>query len=111
MKFLENNRSRVALTTNRWTASSQKKGYMAITAHFIDDSWVLQSRLLSIGGRHVGPHRFQIHENLLEALMCTQDWLWMEDKYTPIDAKVLENVLEDRDPDDESTLAKLDEIR
>ena len=32
----------------------------------------------SFGGRHVGPHRSQIHENLLEALMCTQDWLWAE---------------------------------
>ena len=46
LKFLESNKSRVALTTDTWTATSQKKGYMAITAHFIDDSWVLQSRLL-----------------------------------------------------------------
>ncbi|TYJ98100.1 zinc finger BED domain-containing protein DAYSLEEPER-like [Cucumis melo var. makuwa] len=62
---------------------------------------VASESAFSIGGRHVGPHRSQIHENLLEALMCTQDWLWAEDKHTPIDAKVLENVLHDRDLDDD----------
>ena len=46
MKILENNTSRVAITTDMWTASTQKKGFMAVTAHFIDNSWTLQSQLL-----------------------------------------------------------------
>ncbi|KAF1860147.1 hypothetical protein Lal_00033745 [Lupinus albus] len=31
-----------------WTASNQNKGYMTFTSHFIDDSWVLQSRLVRV---------------------------------------------------------------
>ena len=44
-KWLNQIKSRVAITTDMWT-SNKKKGYMSITAHFIDDNWVLQSRLL-----------------------------------------------------------------
>ncbi|KAL8136162.1 hypothetical protein AgCh_010675 [Apium graveolens] len=46
LSLLESNRSRVAITTDMWTASNQKKGYMAVTAHFIDASWNLQSRIM-----------------------------------------------------------------
>jgi hypothetical protein len=35
--------SRVAITTDLWTSDNQKRGYMAITAHFIDKSWNLRS--------------------------------------------------------------------
>ena len=45
MDLLGNNKSRIAITTDMWT-SYQKKGYMVITAHFIDDAWILQSRVL-----------------------------------------------------------------
>jgi len=38
--------SRVAITTDMWTATNQNRGYMTITAHFIDDLWRLQSRLV-----------------------------------------------------------------
>jgi hypothetical protein len=41
--FMAANNSRVAITTDMWTADNQKKGYMAITAHFIDQSWKLRS--------------------------------------------------------------------
>ena len=44
--LLENNDSRVAITTNMWTASNQKKEYMFVTGHFVDKSWHLQSRIL-----------------------------------------------------------------
>lgn len=30
---------RVAITTDLWTSDNQKRGYMAITAHFIDESF------------------------------------------------------------------------
>ncbi|XP_045797582.1 zinc finger BED domain-containing protein DAYSLEEPER-like [Trifolium pratense] len=46
MKMLDNHQGRVAITTDMWTASNQKKGYMAVTAHYIDGSWTLQSRIL-----------------------------------------------------------------
>ncbi|KAH9777018.1 BED-type domain-containing protein [Citrus sinensis] len=46
MALLENNDSRVAITTDMWTASNQKKGYMVVTRHFVDKSWRLQSRIL-----------------------------------------------------------------
>ena len=36
--------SRVAITTDLWTSDNQKRGYMAIIAHFIDESWTLRSR-------------------------------------------------------------------
>ena len=45
MDLLDNNKSRIVITTGMWT-SNQKKGYMVITAHFIDDAWILQSRVL-----------------------------------------------------------------
>lgn len=46
MKLLDANKSRIAITTDMWTSNNQKKGFMAITSHFIDDSWNLQNRLL-----------------------------------------------------------------
>ncbi|KAJ7976283.1 Zinc finger BED domain-containing protein RICESLEEPER [Quillaja saponaria] len=48
VKFMEDNEGRVAITTDMWTTSNQKKGFMAITAHYIDASWTLQSRILSV---------------------------------------------------------------
>ncbi|WCJ20036.1 Zinc finger BED domain-containing protein RICESLEEPER 2 [Euphorbia peplus] len=42
----EKNSSRFAITTDMWTASNQDKGYMVITAHFVDDSWKMQSRII-----------------------------------------------------------------
>ena len=45
MDLLGNNRSRIAITTDMWT-SNQKKGFMVVTTHFIDDSWTLQSQVI-----------------------------------------------------------------
>ncbi|XP_019248606.1 PREDICTED: zinc finger BED domain-containing protein RICESLEEPER 2-like [Nicotiana attenuata] len=45
-KLLEKVTSRIAITTDMWTSNSNKKGFMAITGHFIDDSWRLQSHIL-----------------------------------------------------------------
>ncbi|KAG6522072.1 hypothetical protein ZIOFF_019206 [Zingiber officinale] len=46
MKLLDSNASRIALTIDMWTTSNQQRGFMAITSHFIDVSWKLQSRLV-----------------------------------------------------------------
>nr|XP_027189971.1 zinc finger BED domain-containing protein DAYSLEEPER-like [Cicer arietinum] len=46
MGILEKIGSRIALTTHMWTVSNQKKGYMVITCHYIDDDWNMQSRIL-----------------------------------------------------------------
>ena len=32
----------------------------------------------STGGRCLGPHRARLHPTTLEALICSQDWLWSE---------------------------------
>lgn len=46
VSLIESNSSKVAITTDMWTCGSQTKGYMAITTHFIDDSWTLRSQIL-----------------------------------------------------------------
>ncbi|KAF8750253.1 hypothetical protein HU200_012509 [Digitaria exilis] len=46
VKYFQQLSSRVAITTDMWTANHQKKGYMAVTAHYIDDKWELRSFLL-----------------------------------------------------------------
>ncbi|CAL1356356.1 unnamed protein product [Linum trigynum] len=45
-KFIDNNKGRIAITTDMWTASNQKKGYMVVTTHYIDNSWALRSHIL-----------------------------------------------------------------
>lgn len=44
--LLEHNEGRIAVTTDMWTASNQKKSYMAVTSHFIDQRWALRNRTL-----------------------------------------------------------------
>lgn len=46
VKYFANFSNRVAITTDMWTAGYQKRGYMAVTGHFIDASWNLKSILL-----------------------------------------------------------------
>nr|XP_023884506.1 zinc finger BED domain-containing protein RICESLEEPER 3-like [Quercus suber] len=46
MHEIEKNRIRIAITTDMWTSQNKKRGFMVITAHFIDDLWRLQSRVM-----------------------------------------------------------------
>ncbi|KAL5555096.1 hypothetical protein UlMin_037332 [Ulmus minor] len=71
IKLIEDNKSRIAITTDMWTASNQKKGYMVVTAHYIDDSLILQSKILRF--MYVPcPHNA---ETISDALMgCLMDW-------------------------------------
>ena len=43
LKLLDSLDGRVAITSDMWTSTSQKRGYMAITAHYVDGCWNLQS--------------------------------------------------------------------
>lgn len=45
-KLFDGHEGRVAITTDMWTASHPKKGYMAVTSHFIDDQWILRNKTL-----------------------------------------------------------------
>ncbi|KAK2648919.1 hypothetical protein Ddye_016408 [Dipteronia dyeriana] len=45
LKLLDSIESKVAITVDMWT-SSTKMGYMVVTMHFIDTSWVLHSRIM-----------------------------------------------------------------
>lgn len=71
MEAIGRNRGRIAVTTGMWTFGNQKGGCMVITAHFIDDSWKLQSRNLRLVYMPC-PHTAQ---GLCDALMDTfLDW-------------------------------------
>nr|KYP32091.1 Putative AC9 transposase [Cajanus cajan] len=45
-EFISQNCQRVCLSSNTWT-SSQNLSYMCLTAHFIDNSWKLQKKVLN----------------------------------------------------------------
>ena len=47
LKLFDSLDRRVAITLDMWTSTSQKKEYMAITTHYIDGCWNLQSQILS----------------------------------------------------------------
>ena len=46
ISYMVETKSRVAITTDLWTSDNQRRGYMAITAHFIDDSWALRDIIM-----------------------------------------------------------------
>jgi hypothetical protein len=46
MAKIDNNESRVAITTDMWTLSNKKRGFMVVTAHYINDSWILESQVM-----------------------------------------------------------------
>ena len=46
LSFMQKNNARIAITTDMWTAENQKKGYMTVTGHFIDQGWQLRSCIL-----------------------------------------------------------------
>ncbi|KAK2665387.1 hypothetical protein Ddye_003961 [Dipteronia dyeriana] len=70
LKLLDSIESKVAINTDIWI-SSTKMGYMVVTMHFIDKSWVLHSRILRF--IHVlSPHdAISLGEQLVT---CFYDW-------------------------------------
>ncbi|KAH9752733.1 BED-type domain-containing protein [Citrus sinensis] len=71
MALSEDITSKVSITMDMWTSSNKKKGYMVVTAHFIDNSWTLQNRIL----RFIyvpSPHTAEALSN--ELAKCLLDW-------------------------------------
>jgi hypothetical protein len=46
IEYMAGIQSRVAIAPDLWTSDNQKRGYMAITAHFIDESWTLRNIIM-----------------------------------------------------------------
>ena len=46
IEYMAGIQPRVAITSDLWTSDNQKRGYMAITAHFIDESWTLRNIIM-----------------------------------------------------------------
>ncbi|KAE8733017.1 hypothetical protein F3Y22_tig00001644pilonHSYRG00324 [Hibiscus syriacus] len=71
MRLLEKNRSKIAIMTDMWTSSNQKKGFMSITSHLIDDNWEMQSQIMRF--IYVPcPHTAEVLADVLYESLC--DW-------------------------------------
>ncbi|GJT51352.1 zinc finger BED domain-containing protein RICESLEEPER 2-like protein, partial [Tanacetum coccineum] len=66
---LPDDNTNIVEETGMWTSSNQKKGFMAIMGHFIDNDWILQSKILRF--LYVPcPHTSEVLTNvLMDALM------------------------------------------
>ncbi|KAI5430472.1 hypothetical protein KIW84_034886 [Lathyrus oleraceus] len=71
MRLLDKIESKIALTLDMWTASNQKKRYMTITTHYIDDDWDMQSCILRFVYIEY-PHTAEIISNKL--FECVMAW-------------------------------------
>ncbi|WVZ95396.1 hypothetical protein U9M48_041165, partial [Paspalum notatum var. saurae] len=71
MNSFQQGQSHIAVTTDMWTANHQKKGYMAVTVHYIDDNWNLKNYLLRfLYVPH--PHNAEVISEVLHDILC--DW-------------------------------------
>ncbi|CAN0918839.1 Putative AC transposase [Linum grandiflorum] len=70
-KIIDQNKGRIAITTDMWTASNQKRGYMAVTAHYIDNGWKLRNHLVMFGYLPA-PHTSQ--RLAVRLSQCLLDW-------------------------------------
>ncbi|XP_062104717.1 uncharacterized protein LOC133815990 [Humulus lupulus] len=62
-------RERISITTDTWT-SIQNLNYMVITAHWIDNSWEYQKRIINLC--QVVDHKGETIDNEIE--LCLLDW-------------------------------------
>ncbi|GJV59790.1 zinc finger BED domain-containing protein RICESLEEPER 2 [Tanacetum coccineum] len=68
--FLSKDSTTVHLTTDTWTSSCKRMNFMVLTAHFIDDDWVMHKRIINF--RPIHSHRgVDIGRALLE---CITGW-------------------------------------
>lgn len=68
MKSLISGR-RISMTDNCWT-SNHKINYMCLTAHWIDDNWVLHKKIINF--LHVVSHKGSILGKVIEK--CLLEW-------------------------------------
>ncbi|GJY21118.1 zinc finger BED domain-containing protein RICESLEEPER 2 [Tanacetum coccineum] len=65
--FLSKDSTTVHLTTDTWTSSCKRMNFMVLTAHFIDDDWVMHKRIIDISP--IRSHRgVDIGRELLECI-------------------------------------------
>ncbi|KAK2634836.1 hypothetical protein Ddye_029628 [Dipteronia dyeriana] len=69
MKQFKESKVRVCLTTDTWT-SIQTINYMVVTAHFIDEQWHLQKRILSF--TQISDHKGETIGKCIEKVLL--DW-------------------------------------
>nr|GEV82154.1 reverse transcriptase domain-containing protein [Tanacetum cinerariifolium] len=55
VNFLSNSSTTVHLTTDTWTSSCKRINFMVLTAHFIDDDWIMHKRIINF--RPIHSHR------------------------------------------------------
>lgn len=68
-KLLASSSSRVCLTTDTWS-SVQKNSYMCVTAHFVDDGWVLRKKVIHF--HPITSHAVDVFGKDLEKVL--RDW-------------------------------------
>lgn len=69
-QYLSNPKTTIHLTTDTWTSSCQRKNYMVVTAHFIDEDWVMHKRIINF--REIDSHKGKDVGRLL--LDCIYGW-------------------------------------
>nr|KAJ0218383.1 hypothetical protein LSAT_V11C300149270 [Lactuca sativa] len=69
-KFFSNPLSNVHLTTDCWISSCQRSSYMVVTAHFIDEDWVMHKRIINF--KSLDSHKGEDIGCTL--LTCLQEW-------------------------------------
>ncbi|KAL0015595.1 hypothetical protein SO802_002664 [Lithocarpus litseifolius] len=71
MVEIDKNASKVAITTDLWTANNGKRSFMVIIAHYISDSWTLESRVIRFICMPSPHDKYSLSKILLE---CLADW-------------------------------------
>lgn len=56
MRLMERIKGRISFTTDMWTSSNKKRGFMVIIAHFVNDSWRLEKRIIRYFSYYLHDH-------------------------------------------------------
>ncbi|CAN1774215.1 Putative AC9 transposase [Linum perenne] len=72
-KKIDANIGRIAITIDMWSATTLQKGYMAVTAHYIDNNWRLQNHMLQfvyVPAPHTADNLASRLFSLLDGMEC-----------------------------------------